>query len=701
MKKLFFLFVLCFGFINGMHAQPELDALFQKLESTSDQSEKANLLNEIALFVVNSDPEQARSYANQALEAAKASGNKNAEGFALYNLGNIHYYLDEYKEGLEKLQEAQKIFEAIHDEKGLGYVYNTRGEIQTLEGKYGEALSALFDALKHFEKAKDNVGLARVNNNIGLIHYYQKNYEEALKYFNQALETADETRVGDASLYIGRVYIEQNNYSEAERYLKKALNIGEKNEDKYIISDCYYLLGRIDAFYGENTRAMDYFKKAIAMKEELEDGQGIALCLIHSGNLYLNGKDADNALSSFQRASEMAVELGIREELKDAYLGLSNAYNYKQKFDSAYKYLNLHNVVMEELRSEEASKKLAELEAQLEQQRREEQIAAEKKLEEYKNFIVLVIVVIVILVLLVFAYMMYNRSKLKQKANEQLQQYNEQLKRFNEEITEQKHIIEEKNRDILDSIKYAKRIQEAILPAEEVMAEQLSDFFVLYRPKDIVSGDFYWALPIEKNGRKRILFAAVDCTGHGVPGAFVSIVGYNGLNRSVKEYGLTEPAAILDQLNLLVEETFKQQGSSNIKDGMDITLVSLEITPNGAHVSFAAANNPMWIFRGGKDWEEIKADKQPIGAFLDRKPFTQHDFELQKGDVFYIFSDGYADQFGGDKGKKYKYSQFRDYLLTLENVPMVQQKEKLTEEIVNWKRDLEQVDDQCVIGIRV
>jgi tetratricopeptide (TPR) repeat protein len=403
-------------------------------------------------------------------------------------------------------------------------VYNTRGEIQTLEGKYGEALSALFDALKHFEKAKDNVGLARVNNNIGLIHYYQKNYEEALKYFNQALETADETRVGDASLYIGRVYIEQNNYSEAERYLKKALNIGEKNEDKYIISDCYYLLGRIDAFYGENTRAMDYFKKAIAMKEELEDGQGIALCLIHSGNLYLNGKDADNALSSFQRASEMAVELGIREELKDAYLGLSNAYNYKQKFDSAYKYLNLHNVVMEELRSEEASKKLAELEAQLEQQRREEQIAAEKKLEEYKNFIVLVIVVIVILVLLVFAYMMYNRSKLKQKANEQLQQYNEQLKRFNEEITEQKHIIEEKNRDILDSIKYAKRIQEAILPAEEVMAEQLSDFFVLYRPKDIVSGDFYWALPIEKNGRKRILFAAVDCTGHGVPGAFVSIV---------------------------------------------------------------------------------------------------------------------------------------------------------------------------------
>jgi serine phosphatase RsbU (regulator of sigma subunit) len=181
----------------------------------------------------------------------------------------------------------------------------------------------------------------------------------------------------------------------------------------------------------------------------------------------------------------------------------------------------------------------------------------------------------------------------------------------------------------------------------------------------------------------------------------VSIVGYNGLNRSVKEYGLTEPAAILDQLSLLVEETFKQQGSSNIKDGMDITLVSLEITPNGAHVSFAAANNPMWIFRGGKDWEEIKADKQPIGAFLDRKPFTQHDFELQKGDVFYIFSDGYADQFGGDKGKKYKYSQFRDYLLTLENVPMVQQKEKLTEEIVNWKRDLEQVDDQCVIGIRV
>lgn len=696
----FWIFFLLLGI--QLQAQPELDVLFKKLESASGDKEKCEILNDISLFVVNSDPEQSRDYAKQALSLAEKINFTEGKGFAYYNLGNVNYYIDEYEEGLANLKTAESLFKECGSEKGLGYVFNTRGEIQTLEGEYGDALNSLFEALSKFEKIKDNVGLARVNNNIGLIHYYQKNYDEALKYFNQALVTADEPRVGDASLYIGRVYIEQNNYSEAEKYLSKALEIGKKNEDNYIISDSYYLLGRIDAFYGEHEKAYTHFTESIELKKSLEDEQGIALCSIHLGNLLLGQNKVEDAGHYFYDAIRLAQSIGVREELKDAYLGISNVYNYKKQYDSAYHYLNLHNEVQNELLSEEASKKLAQLEASLDAQRQEALFEADRQMQAYNKKVMIYAGLAVIAVLLVFAYLMFNRYRMKQKANEQLQ-------KFNDEIVQQKHIIEEKNRDIMDSIKYAKRIQEAILPSNEIMAAYLKDFFVMYRPKDIVSGDFYWALPIEENGKKKLLFASVDCTGHGVPGAFVSIVGYNGLNRAVKEYKLHQPAAILDKLNELVEETFRQQGTGNIKDGMDISLCSVEYMPDGSmELIFAAANNPLWIFRNGTQWEEIKADKQPIGAYLDRKPFKQHVIQLSKGDSMYIFSDGYADQFGGNDvttraggGKKYKYSKMRDFIIAMQQEPMPVQQQKLTEEILRWTGELEQVDDQCVIGLRV
>ena len=667
--------------------------LLQKLNSATGE-EKCDLLNELSLYVVNNDPAEAREYARQAYDLSKELNYKKGSGFALYNLGNVNYYLDEYEEGIENLDEAERIFKEISDESGLGYVANTLGEIHTLTGRYGEALPALFDALSHFQKAEDEVGLARVNNNIGLIHYYQRNYDEALEYFNQALLTADETRIGDASLYIGRVYIDQDNYSEAQKYLEKALAIGEKNEDNYIISDCKYLLGRIDAFYGETDQALEKFLSAIELKIELEDGQGIALCSIHIGNLYLSRKDATKAKEYFYKARSIALDIGVKEELKEANLGLSNSYHFLSQHDSAYFYLNEHNKIQHELLSEEASKKLAELQASLAAQKREAEIEAEKKLEAFSKKVMIGSGIAIILVLIVFAFIMYNRYRMKQKANEQ-------LAKFNSEIKLQRDIIEEKNRDILDSIKYAKRIQEAILPTTEILNRSLNEHFVFYRPKDIVSGDFYWALDVESSGSKKSLFAVVDCTGHGVPGAFVSIVGYNGLNRAVKEYGLTEPAAILDKLNLLVEETFRQQGNNSIKDGMDITLCSMEIVNDKVVTKFAAANNPLWIIRNDGSCDEFKADKQPIGAYIDRKPFTQHEITVSQGDTLYLFSDGFADQFGGEKGKKYKYARMKEFFISIHRRSVGEQRELLNSEIESWMNDNEQLDDMCIIGVKI
>jgi serine phosphatase RsbU (regulator of sigma subunit) len=251
--------------------------------------------------------------------------------------------------------------------------------------------------------------------------------------------------------------------------------------------------------------------------------------------------------------------------------------------------------------------------------------------------------------------------------------------------------LSEKNNEILDSISYAKRIQHAILPPNSLVKECLKDSFVLYKPKDVVAGDFYW---LEKVDNK-VIFAAADCTGHGVPGAMVSVVCNNALNRSVREYGLKSPGKILDKARDIVIQEF-ERSEEEVKDGMDIALCSIE----GKHLEFAGAHNPLWIVRDN-EIIEVKADKQPIGKFDNQKPFTNHELELKAEDLIYIFSDGYVDQFGGPKGKKFKPKALRELLLRIHKEPMDKQKSKIDETIEKWRGSLEQVDDICVIGIRV
>ena len=252
-------------------------------------------------------------------------------------------------------------------------------------------------------------------------------------------------------------------------------------------------------------------------------------------------------------------------------------------------------------------------------------------------------------------------------------------------------MIEEKNKEITDSINYAKRIQSAILPPTKMLDELLPNSFVLYKPKDIVAGDFYWLV----KHNEKVLFAAADCTGHGVPGAMVSVVCNSALYQSVREYNLTEPGKILDKTREIVVEEFAKS-EEDVKDGMDIALCSLE----GNILQYAGAHNPLWIIRNN-ELLETKANKQPIGDFDNPTPYITHTIELQKGDSIYIFSDGYPDQFGGPNGKKMKTAQFRTILMEIQEKSIEDQKVLLDNFFEEWKGKLEQLDDVCVIGIKV
>jgi len=284
-----------------------------------------------------------------------------------------------------------------------------------------------------------------------------------------------------------------------------------------------------------------------------------------------------------------------------------------------------------------------------------------------------------LLLVIVFSAIVFNRFRLTNKQKETIKIQHDKL--------------EEKNKEVLSSISYAKRIQDAILPPRSFFQSLIPDSFILYRPKDIVAGDFYW---LEKSG-DLIFLAVADCTGHGVPGAMVSVVCHNALNRSLREFRLTKPGEILNKSRELIIETF-EKSESEVKDGMDISLIAWNTKSNV--MEYAGANNSIYCVKG-TDIEIITANKQPVGVYVDPKPFETKVVNVGKGDIVYLFSDGFADQFGGDKGKKMKYNNFRGLIGRIALMPLVEQGVVFETEFNKWRGDFEQIDDVCVIGLRL
>ncbi len=286
----------------------------------------------------------------------------------------------------------------------------------------------------------------------------------------------------------------------------------------------------------------------------------------------------------------------------------------------------------------------------------------------------------------------------KAQAHLSLKLLNESLE---QKVIERTAEIEKKNvelqdvhDEILDSIRYAKRLQDSLLPPRKYLDENCGEYFVLFKPKHIVSGDFYWVNKKEDN----LFIGAVDCTGHGVPGAFVSLIAHGGLQRSIHVFNYREPKLFLDKLNEAIAEGFNKHGYGDIRDGMDLALYNLNRVK--MELTFSGANNPLYIIRKNK-LIILDSDKQPIGLFENTQPFSQQTIKIEKGDMIYSFSDGYADQFGGPKNKKFKYSKFKELLLKICNDPAARQKEILESEFYLWMGNNNQTDDVTVVGVRV
>jgi serine phosphatase RsbU (regulator of sigma subunit) len=586
---------------------------------------------------------------NEAFRLAEEANDKSGLGYGYINMSFIGLHITQDPKTFENFDKGTRLLKEIGDTWGYGRALNSMAYSLSTIGRYDETLKYAFEALKHAEEIQHVESMGWANYALGVFYFDLKDYSSSEYYFKKGFDIfqSDEKNVLPTARCrsgLGSVFMATNRLDEAFEHVRLSAEgyrkINNVMGESRALNDLGVLL-RMKGLYAD---AESTLKQSLALRENLKYYQGLITSCFELGTLYLMEKRYEEARDFLYRALGIASDIKSKPKLYQIHEMLGEVYKQTNNMEKALE----HKEKFFELKTEVAGEQAANRVKHLQTQYATEKSEKETEIHRLKNV---------------------------------------ELKKAYKEI-------EEKNKSILDSINYARRIQQAILPSEQEMKALLTESFVLYIPKDVVSGDFYW---IQSKGSK-VLFAAVDCTGHGVPGAFMSMIGNTMLNEIVNGKGVVSPGGILKQLREGIIKSLKQTGSTGEnQDGMDIALCSLD----GNILEFAGANNPLWIISNG-EFREIKADKQPIGIYYgETKPYTNHTVELRKGDCVYIFTDGYADQVGGSAEKKFKYKQLQELIVANHKLAMEQQKALYFDAIDKWKGNLEQVDDILLIGVRL
>jgi len=744
MRKYLFVFFTFAGLVGYSQARNKLDSLLRNEKFVKEDTNGIRHLYRTSKLYRKINYDSAVSYLSKALTLA-------------YKVQNKRFILHVYNEsvGLQKIKgdlrqlvdTVQKAKQLAEEFKELSYLITFNLELGITYRKlsnFDKSIRYLLEGLKIAEQTKDLHGTYNAYNSVAntysqtgeikgslldlerALHYYEKAYDASDKN-NKAVSGMILNNKGVTYFNIGKIHNDSSALKNAIIFYQKSLQLRiEENNPSELASSYDNLASAYQHLYEvtktENNLdiALVNYEKAIEIAKKVNSPEvhthitaNYAACLSLIGRKRKDKKILYKAASLLTQTVRLALKNEDVYSAMNLYENLNYCFEALNKPDSALYYLHRHIALKDTLLSQENKQVAVEMAAKFESDLKDTENnnlkqqaeLREEVISKKSNTIKLMIAASVIMLGLIVMVFISRQKINKSRALIKQQQL---------ETQKQKVLIEEKQKEIVDSINYSKRLQDAAIPSLEYFRSLLPDSFVFYKPKDIVAGDFYWihelstpspvtsgCHPVEggvgKVNQKQILLAAADCTGHGVPGALVSIVCLNALNRCVEEYKLTQPAQILDKAAEIIQQSFRQT-ENDVKDGMDIALCLFDL--NNYKGYYAGANNPVWII-SGTEVKEIKGDSQPVGQQHIPKPFTQHTFDLKKGDAVLLATDGFADQFGGPKGKKFKYKQFSELLLSMNKQPMENQSELLNNKFEAWKGNLEQVDDVLILGVKI
>lgn len=570
-----------------------------------------------------------------------------------------------YPESCTTLKEGFDVFKELDD---LGGIMATSCLISTCYRSMGQLDNALKykqEALQAEAKLNDE----KIFRYFNCVTFYQagelaghlKNYDQAIDYYKQGIKYIDGNPEFEGRLLsgIGNVLLVTDQWKDAISHFEKALKVVLNYSNVLLLSKIYADIGNYYVKSGDFKRALENEKLSLDLRLENNFINPAITNYIHLAEIYLGLGEYADAIHYGEKAVEQAKKLNVIIKLYEAHRLLSLIYEKTGNVEKAYEHFKQYHQIQNEVINQESIRKVEQMQSQFQM----EKLQQEKEIVHLRNV---------------------------------------ELKSAMDEIHE--------------SIRYAKRIQNAILPSDSLVKKYLPESFIYYLPKDIVAGDFYFMERVKSDRGQGtgevILLAVCDCTGHGVPGALVSVVCSNALNRSIHEYGITDPGKILDQTREIVIREF-EKSDDDVKDGMDVSLLAFAKVSNNENgernsslshsaltLQWAGANNPLWIIRN-KKLIEYKGNKQPVGKFLKNENFISHRIEIEKGDCIYLFSDGVTDQFGGERGKKFTANRLSEFLISISDKPMDEQKSLLQNCFSNWQGNHEQVDDVCVVGIRI
>jgi len=709
-KKLiiYYFLLLCYT-ISGQE-----DSLTIKLNQLQNDSLKVDHLINSALNIIESNPFKSKDYSLEALNIAEEIEYEKGKAIANNLLGIADYELANYKAALHYFNLSIENFTDINDKSNVGKAYKNIGNVFLQQGNYLAALENYLLSLQISEELNDSIGVASAYHNIGNIHYEQFEFEKALEYYNKSIkiDSLIHDRIGMAKtlMNVGAIYMDMGDYSLALKNYYQSLTIFSEFNDMINTAICYNNIASVHHEKGDYSNAIGNYLKAIEIYKEIGSTQGVASTSYSIGTFYNSIQDYNKALAYLNKSLNLSKKIGSLKTEASAALAISETYYKINNFKKAYQYHLYFKKLSDLLKSEENIKNLTRVQLQYEfdQKLKEEEFKqlqreAAHKAEIRQQRLFMSFLAIGLLLTIGLVFLIYRNYKIKQRDNILLASQKEEIASQKDEIEKQRDIatqqrdqIQKQKQEITDSILYARKIQKAILPPLELIDELFNDYFILYKPRDIVSGDFYWMHEVDN----KIVIAVSDCTGHGVPGAFMSMLGISFLNEIISSIQEVKASVILDELKKLVIKSLHQTGKlDEAKDGMDISLIILD--KENKKIQYSGAYNSLYLIRNG-ELIETKADRMPIGIYIKSyHEFTNHEIDILSDDRIYMFSDGYPDQFGGGNMQKFKTKKLKELLVEIHQHPMLEQKKLLEEILENWMGDMNQIDDILIFGIKL